>query len=80
MYTEEARETVPAAVPSVFHNAWRVELCLVVKKSVPFTFVSWLGSEPTPGPVSRSFTITVPAAVPSLRHSSSPFLPSLAVK
>src|SRR5437867_9774823 len=67
--------TVPAAVPSLFQS---LSLPKVekgekpeAKKSVPLTLVrSW---------APRALTITVPAAVPSVRHSPA-LVPSLAVK
>jgi hypothetical protein len=42
-----------------------------VKKSVPFAFTRLNGSDPAE-PGRMSFTRTVPAAVPSLFHSSMP--------
>ena len=48
------------------------------KNSVPFTFVRLLGSSRAAGLM--SLTSTVPAAVPSLFHSSQPVVPSSAAK
>jgi hypothetical protein len=50
-----------------------------MKKTREPTFVSRIADEP-PAPGTMSFTITVPAAVPSLFHSSLPCAPSSAAK
>ena len=50
------------------------------KSSVGPKDVSERGAKDEPGPGLMSFTITVPAAVPSLFQSSNPLVPSLAKK
>ena len=50
-----------------------------MKNSVPFTFVRLVGVGAAAAGA-MSLTRTVPAAVPSLFHSSSPVVPSLAEK
>jgi hypothetical protein len=73
---------VPADVPLVFHSS---RLCIpssAVKNRKPLTGVS-LGMKEMPAPalpVRISLTSTLPAAVPSLFHNSSPCTPSLATK
>jgi hypothetical protein len=73
--------TVPAVVPSVFHSSAPSAVVVAVKYSVsPTTRNSFGADDPKlPLPVLMSFTSTVPAAVPSVRHSSRP-LPSWALK
>ena len=51
-----------------------------MKNSVPLTLVRLRGIRAVPLPEQMSLTSTVPAAVPSLFHSSSPLVPSLAMK
>jgi hypothetical protein len=71
---------VPAALPSLRHRpVWLPSVD--VKKSVPATLVR------PPGPLSvgalpgmTSLTILVPRDVPLLRHTSTPWAPSSAVK
>ena len=74
-------KTVPAAVPSLFHNS--LLLILVGLKArkykVPFTFVRGEGFEGA-NPGLMSLTKTVPAAVPSLFHNSVALVSSLALK
>src|SRR5204863_513375 len=72
---------VPPAVPSHFHSSSPLIPSSAVKKRVPFALV-----RPAPkGLIDRvlppltSFTIAVPAAVPSLFHSSPPVVPVEAV-
>ena len=75
--------TVPNAVPSERHSSWPWITSLAEKKSVPLTFVREMDDpsrrEPV-GPGTMSFTSAVPAAVPSLCHSSGPWVPSSALK
>jgi hypothetical protein len=74
---------VPAAVPSLFHSAAPVMPSLAWKNSVVPTAVSCgtlLAGTDEVGPTLMSLTSTVPAAVPSVFHSSVPVVPSLAVK
>src|SRR5262245_60999743 len=74
---------VPAVVPSLFHSSRPVVPSSAVKNSVPFTVVRYLGPERESEPVLSglmSLTREVPAAVPSLFHSSRPCVPSFAVK
>ena len=72
-------QTVPAAVPSLFHSSTPCVPSSAAKNSVPLTFVRSLGYElALPGLM--SLTRTVPAAVPSLFHSSCPCVPSSAAK
>ena len=67
--------TVPASVPSLFHNSSPLLGSFALKKSVPFTLVRVRGDELSlPGWM--SLTRTVPASVPSLFHNSSPLLGS----
>ncbi len=71
--------TVPAAVPSLFHNSSPLTSSKAVKYRVLPTAVKLRGPEPLePGPMSA--TRTVPAAVPSLFHNSSPLTSSKALK
>src|SRR5262249_14158790 len=75
---------VPADVPSVFHSSQPVVLTYIepskaTKNSVPFTIVNCSGLE-LASPGEMFLTRTVPAAVPSLFHSSTPFEPSNALK
>ncbi len=76
--------TVPARVPSLFQSSLFVsrELLRAEKKRVPLTFVSSAGNESAAPPslVLMFLTMRVPAAVPSLRHSSTPLTPSSAAK
>ena len=71
--------TVPVAVPSLFHNSRPLVPSSAEKKSVPPMPVRFSGAEPML-PLRMSFTSTVPAAVPLLAHSSAPPTPSSAVK
>ena len=73
---------VPLAVPSLFHNSYPVP-SLALKYSSLFmtTGLQQDSDEKLPAePDLMSFTITVPEAVPSLFHNSSPLDPSLAEK
>src|SRR5262245_26071 len=71
--------TVPAVVPSLFHNSEPLVPLLAEKNSVVPMTVRLKGLEP-PAPGRMSLTRTVPAAVPSLFQSSVPFTLLLAVK
>ena len=74
---------VPAAVPSLTHNCRPAVPSLAVKYSLPLKATRSDGCEPRSAPVPAglmSFTCFVPAAVPSLTHSSSPAVPSPAAK
>src|SRR5262245_49223373 len=66
--------TVPAAVPSLFHNSVPCGPSLAEKNSDPFTSVM------LPGESANELSMTVPAAVPSLFHSFHPFALSYAEK
>jgi hypothetical protein len=70
--------TVPAAVPSLFHNSRPVSGWKAEKKRVPFTSVNSSGFD-SPS-IQRSCTRFVPAAVPSLLKSSRPEVPSSETK
>ncbi|GCA81669.1 hypothetical protein MiTs_03688 [Microcystis aeruginosa NIES-2521] len=71
--------TVPAAVPSLFHNSKPLTPSLALKNRVLPTAVRRLGLElEEPGRI--SLTRTVLAAVPLLFHNSKPLRPSRAVK
>src|SRR5262245_60070145 len=75
--------TVPCAVPSLFHSSKPCTPSSAVKNSVPLTSVRFpihAAGNPPAGPGLMSLTILVPAAVPSLFHSSRPCTPSSAVK
>ena len=52
---------------------------MAAKYSIPFTSVRYLGTSVC-SPGQMSLTSTVPASVPSLFQSSSPFVPSSAMK
>src|SRR5207302_660138 len=71
--------TVPAALPSLFHNSRPFTPSSATKNSVPPTAVRYPGYEPELAGL-MSLTRTVPAALPSLFHSSTPFTQSLAEK
>src|SRR5262245_16473503 len=71
--------TVPAAVPSLFHNSRPFTESSVEKARVPLTLVRLEGIE-LPDPGRMSLTRTVPAAVPSLFHNSKPLAESRATK
>src|SRR5262245_11605068 len=64
--------TVPAAVPSLFHNSWPVVPSLAEKNRVPLTFVMYLRSV-------KPLTKVVPVSVPSLFQSPT-LAPSVAAK
>src|SRR5258706_5566692 len=80
--------TVPPSVPSVFHSSRPLTPSSAEKYKALLNTVKPLGEElkgsrippmePTPG--AMSFTRTVPPSVPSVFHSSTPVLPSLAAK
>ena len=75
--------TVPAAVPSLFHSSAPWVVSRATKKRVPLKSVSdelrkTLTALELPGLM--SLTSLVPLLVPSLFHSSTPCLPSLALK
>ena len=68
--------TVPASVPSDFHNSSPFVPSVAVKYNIPFTFVKYGSAK---GPILFPigfifFTITVPVDVPSLFHNSKPSL------
>mmetsp|Transcript_349 Transcript_349/g.1195 ORF Transcript_349/g.1195 Transcript_349/m.1195 type:complete len:505 (-) Transcript_349:3609-5123(-) len=82
--TKSATIHVPVAVPSVRHSSRPATPSFAEKNTMPAppllgaaTTVKSRGSE-EPGPVRRSATRRVPAAVPSLAHSSRPTTPSSA--
>jgi hypothetical protein len=76
--------TVPPAVPSLRTSAQPCAVSSITKKTFAPTAVrsEAYGQEKSgpPGPGSRSTTIAVPPAVPSLRQSSKPCVPSSATK
>lgn len=72
----EATQAVPPGLPSVIHNCLPAVGSLSTKNGAPPTAVS----DDSVPPGLRLATVTVPAEVPSLRHSSVAFWPSLAVK
>ena len=57
--------TLPASVPSVFHNSWPVTPSFAEKYSVPLRLVRASGA-PFAAPGLMSRTRTVPEVVPSL--------------
>src|SRR5688572_1294841 len=63
---------VPAAVPLVFHRPRPLVVPVAQKYNLPLNSVIADGCDEWYKPVLRSITIDVPAAVPSLRHSSLP--------
>jgi hypothetical protein len=64
--------TVPAVVPSLFHNSRPDPAVVAPKNSTPFDNTSSSAPviKPSPAPGLMSLTITVPALVPSVFHSS----------
>jgi hypothetical protein len=70
--------TVPAGVPSVFHNSYP-RLFSAAKNTTPSTSVNQQGSLEF-GPGAMSFRDTVPAAVPSVFQTSYPIAGSRPVK
>ena len=69
---------VPAVVPSLLQSPWLTPSS-ARKNSMPPARVSSVGYE-LPEPGLMSLTRTVPAGVPSVFHSSTPLVPSSAVK
>src|SRR3954453_14595480 len=72
------REKVPSGVPSLRHSCL-VEPSVAWNRATPLTGTMKAGLE-APAPALMSLTRTVPAAVPSLFHSSAPLEPSSAEK
>ncbi len=72
-------KTVPAVLPSDFHNSILLDASEAEKYNVPFRLYRFLGAE-LEAPGKMSFTSTVPLAVPSLFQSSSPLMPFNAEK
>ncbi len=70
--------TVPAALPSVFQSSLAGVVVVPWKKAVVPTTAMPEKPRPAPQPEpgETSFTITVPAAVPSVFHGSTPCVPS----
>src|SRR5262249_60829582 len=69
-----SHSSTPCTYTTLFRSA-----SVAKKNNVPLACTRLLGLEPlVPGLMSA--TITVPAAVPSLFHSSAPCVPSVAVK
>ena len=76
-----ASRTVPAGVPSLVQGSFPAVPSFAAKKSrLPIATRPEPGEIPPVAPAKMSFTIVVPAAVPSLRHSSRPAAAVVAVK
>ena len=69
---------MPLSVPSLFQSS-ALSPMVTMKNSVPSTSVSDCGDDDA-APGAMSFTSCVPAAVPSVRHSSRPASVVVAVK
>src|SRR5258708_35432616 len=80
--------TVPPGVPSLFHSSGPVTPSSAGKNQAPLRKTNSEGKRVPPSPgkewsvavVLMSFTSVVPAAVPSVFHSSIPLAPSLAAR